>query len=163
MLHPHIEVRGSSIEGRGLFAKAAIQRGETLWRKEQNERYFTRSEIDALSADERERFFNYSYQVGPDAFYGTPQGEALDDADYMNHSCEPNTWFEADGSMTAMKDIEPNEEITYDYATSEGRNDFRLNCRCGAPSCRKVVRGSDLREDQRLREKYGEHAMPHVL
>jgi SET domain-containing protein len=163
MLHPHIEVRGSDIEGRGLFASAAIRQGESIWRKDPGEKTYSQAEIDRLTAAQKKNFYNYCYQTGPDQFYGTPDGNAGDDADYMNHSCSPNTWFEADGSMTAMRDIAPGEEITYDYATSESRANFRLRCRCGSPLCRGTVAGDDLKKSAELRARYGDHVMPHVL
>lgn len=34
-------------------------------------------------------------------------------------SCDPNTWFVGDTKMTARRDIEPEEELTYDYATTD--------------------------------------------
>lgn len=163
MLHPHIEVRGSDIEGRGLFATAPIKKGELIWRKEAGEKYYTQAEIAGLSPAERNNFYRYCYQAGPDQFYGTPDGKAGDDADYMNHSCDPNTWFEADGSMTALRDIAAGDEITYDYATSESRPDFVLECRCGSPLCRGMVRGDDLRRLPALRARYGYHILSHVL
>ncbi|MBN8222834.1 MAG: SET domain-containing protein [Spirochaetes bacterium] len=162
MLNPNIEVRGSDIEGRGLFAKARIAHGEFIWRKEADEKYYTQAEIDAFTPEQKKNFYNYSYQVGPDQFYGTPAGKAGDDADYMNHSCDPNTWFEADGSMTARRDILPEEEITYDYATSESRADFSLTCRCGSPLCRGIVRGDDLKRLKPLQNRYAGHIMSHV-
>jgi SET domain-containing protein len=163
MLHPHIEVRGSDIEGRGLFANAPILQGETVWRREADEKYYSQAEIDQLTPEQKKNFYRYCYQVGPDLFYGTPTGNANDDADYMNHSCDPNTWFEPDGSMTALRNIAAGEEITYDYATSESRPGFLLNCRCGSPLCRRTVRGDDLRQSAELRTRYGNHIMPHVL
>lgn len=163
MLNTRIEVRGSDIEGRGLFAAAPIAAGEFIWQKDANERAFTQADIDALSPEQKQNFYNYSYQIGPNLFYGTPEGNAGDDADYMNHSCDPNTWFEADGSMAARRDIKIGEEITYDYATSESRPDFSLACRCGSAVCRGSVRGSDLKTLSDLRERYGSHIMAHVL
>jgi len=163
MLHPHIEVRGSDIEGRGLFATALIKQGQLIWRKAADEKSYSRAEIEQLTPEQKKKFFNYCYQVGPDQFYGTLDGQAGDDADYMNHSCNPNTWFEADGSMTALRDILPGEEITYDYAMSEARPEFKLECRCGTPLCRKIIRGDDLKKNADLRQRYAGHFLPHVL
>jgi SET domain-containing protein len=163
MHHPHIEVCGSDIEGRGLFATAPIRQGEIVWRKEADEKYYSQAQIDQLTPEQKKNFYRYCYQVGTDQFYGTPTGNANDDADYMNHSCDPNTWFEADGSMTALRDIAAGEEITIDYATSEARPDFRLDCRCGSPLCRKTLWGDDLKKLAYLRVRYGNHIMPHVL
>lgn len=163
MLNPRIEVRGSEIEGRGLFARELIRAGEFIWRKDADERAYSQAEIDALTPEQRKNFYNYSYQTGPDEFYGTPNGSAGDDADYMNHSCDPNTWFEADASMTARRDIAAGEEITYDYATSEARPDFVLHCRCSSPLCRKTVRGDDMATRSELQQRYAGHAMAHTL
>jgi SET domain-containing protein len=163
MLNASIEVRGSDIEGRGLFAREKIKQGEFVWSKEPDEKYYTRAQIDAFTPEQKKNFYNYCYQVGPEQFYGTPQGAALDDADYMNHSCDPNTWFEKDGSMTALRDILPGEEITYDYATSESRADFILHCRCGTTLCRGTVRGNDYAKLGTLKARYGMHVMPHVI
>lgn len=163
MLSHNIEVRGSDIEGRGLFAREKIPKDSFIWRKEADEKYYTQAEIDALTPEQKKNFYNYCYQVGPDQFYGTPEGKAGDDADYMNHSCDPNTWFEADGSMTALRDILPGEEITYDYATSESRTDFTLACRCGTALCRGTVKGDDYARLPELRQRYGDHIMSHIL
>ncbi len=163
MLNQRIEVRGSDIEGRGLFAREPIAAGEFIWQKEADERAYTQAEIEALPAEQQKNFYNYSYQVAPDLFYGTPEGKAGDDGDYMNHSCDPNTWFEPDGSMSARRNIEMDDEITYDYATSESRSDFSLACRCGSALCRGTVLGTDLKNLPELRARYGVHIMPHVL
>ncbi|AFM14344.1 SET domain-containing protein [Turneriella parva] len=163
MLNPKIEVRGSDIEGRGLFAREPIAAGEFIWQKDDGERAYSQAEIDAMAPEQRKNFYNYSYQTGPDEFYGTPEGKAGDDADYMNHSCDPNTWFEPDNSMTARRDIAKGEEITYDYATSEARADFTLQCRCGSPVCRHTVRGDDMRRIAELQQRYAGHAMAHTI
>jgi hypothetical protein len=63
----------------------------------------------------------------------------------MNHSCAPNTAFVTDNLMTAMRDVEVGEEITYDYATSESETSGHMpfTCGCGTPSCRGQVTGTD--------------------
>lgn len=44
------------------------------------------------------------------------------------------------------------EELTHDWATTDDEPDS-LECRCGAPSCRKIVTGQDWRRPD-LQEKY---------
>ena len=147
MLHPHIEVRGSDIEGRGLFANAAIQKGEFVWRKEDNERYYSQAEIDRFTPEQKKNFYNYSYQVGPDQFYGTPEGKAGDDADYMNHSCDPNCEADEEGGrvfIKALRNIRAGEELNYDYGLIiDERYTPKLKaeypCWCGAKTCRKTL------------------------
>ena len=63
-----------------------------------------------------------------------------------NHSCDPNTWFVSDIKMTARRDIQPNEEITYDYATSETAFPVIFDpCLCKSQNCRGKVLGSDYK------------------
>lgn len=68
---------------------------------------------------------------------------------WMNHTCEPNSevcarWDkEADTVRAwwiATRDIEPGEEITYDYAFSA---EVAEPCACGLPSCRGVIVDND--------------------
>jgi hypothetical protein len=63
---------------------------------------------------------------------------------YLNHSCEPNCggsefWFEV-----ALRDIEPGEQLTNDYATLYMRPSEGFDCRCGAPSCRGAASDEKL-------------------
>jgi hypothetical protein len=54
--------------------------------------------------------------------------------------CDPNTWFEGDGLMTARRDIQPGEELTYDYCTSDTVLATRLStCYCGSSLCRGMA------------------------
>ncbi len=39
-----------------------------------------------------------------------------------------------------MRDIQTNEEITWDYAMAEN-DEWEMPCECGSPICRGIVRG----------------------
>lgn len=164
MLHPAIIVKSSTIQGKGLFASADIKVGEVTWRRDADEARYHIDTIRTWPPEKQEKFWRYAYQVGDGWYHGPESGVVTDPADYMNHSCDPNTWFVDDATMVARRDIKTGEEITYDYATSETAESFGLpHCRCGAPNCRKVVRGTDYRRNPTLREQYGQHVMTHVL
>jgi hypothetical protein len=64
-------------------------------------------------------------------------------ADYINHSCSPNAGMSGQIALVAMRDIEPGEEICFDYAMSDGSPYDQFVCQCGAPECRGLVTGSD--------------------
>jgi hypothetical protein len=73
---------------------------------------------------------------------------------FVNHSCDPNAgigW--GDLTLIARKDIAANEEITYDYLTSDlDEADDCFVCNCGSPNCRDVIRGfRNLPTDEQLR------------
>ncbi len=58
---------------------------------------------------------------------------------YGNHSCSPNAKLNDLGLVT-IRDIEPGEEITSDYANFSSA-DWSMACTCGAPNCRGIVVG----------------------
>ena len=68
---------------------------------------------------------------------------------FINHSCDPNagvTWNGDIATLVAIQNIEPGEEITFDYGTVNPPGDnFTFSCSCGAANCRKVIRGESSR------------------
>ena len=59
---------------------------------------------------------------------------------FSNHSCEPNIGVQGQIVFVAMRDIAAGEELTHDWATTDDE-DYRMECRCGAATCRKIVTG----------------------
>jgi SET domain-containing protein len=74
-------------------------------------------------------------------------------ARYVNHSCEPNCGIRGLFDIVAMRTIEPGEEVTWDYEMTEDSDWWRMECRCGTPSCRKVI-GSFRNMPSEVRAKY---------
>jgi hypothetical protein len=66
-------------------------------------------------------------------------------ADFINHSCEPNAGWRGMIELVAMRDIHPQEQITFDYATCLAFDFGVMNCHCGSAKCRGVVTGDDWR------------------
>ncbi len=59
---------------------------------------------------------------------------------FVNHSCAPNSGIKHNRYLVALRRIPKGEEIRYDYSTTMEEHSFTMKCRCGAPSCRGVVR-----------------------
>lgn len=57
----------------------------------------------------------------------------------FNHSCSPNAGIRNDGILFAIKDIMPGEEIQYDYSTTVDDSWWKMECRCGAKQCRRLI------------------------
>ncbi len=117
-----IEIRRSSISGRGVFARRLFRKGEPVLRWDVSQKV-GRDRIDSLSVEEQ-HFLN----PFDDVFFvllGEPER-------YVNHSCANNTWVEAFTDV-AIRDILPGDEITSDYRSGGAIVDFV--CRCGAPHC----------------------------
>jgi SET domain-containing protein len=61
---------------------------------------------------------------------------------FINHSCDPNVGFAGNVVLVAMRDVTAGEELTTDYALFDSSDEV-MECRCGAPQCRKIIRGQD--------------------
>lgn len=116
-----IEVKNSSIHGKGLFATKKIKKGETVlsWKPKVS----TRKQADALPEKEK----RYLYPDGDKVLWMQPPER------YINHSCEPNTHV-IEKNDIALRDIQPGEEITSDYMDLKAEN---FSCKCGSIKCRR--------------------------
>src|SRR5438445_9703865 len=74
-------------------------------------------------------------------------------ADCINHSCDANTGFARnDLILYALRDIAPEEELSWDYSTSISDPGWSLVCFCESKHCRRVVLPfGDLTSEQQLR------------
>jgi len=138
----------SEIAGRGLVAIAPIAADELVAVK--GGHIVTTAALQSLP----ERLQNSEIQIA-DGLHLV----ALEEAEYepvmlfINHSCEPNVGFAGNVVLVAMRDVGRGEELTTDYALFDDY-DGRMECRCGAPSCRGTVNGRDWQRPE-LQHKYG--------
>jgi len=108
----------------------------------------------------------YSIQIGLDEHVECDA--RLDDAQmrlrhpwrFLNHSCDPNAAI-VGRTLVARRTIEPGDEITFDYTTTEARMAEPFECRCGAPECLGEIRGFLLLSTQEQRARAGIVA-PHL-
>ena len=78
----------------------------------------------------------------------------------INHSCDPNIWFENDYSLScsARRHIPEGVALTMDYATFTTQiPDF--DCQCGTEACRKRILTTDYLNHS---QKYGDHVTYYV-
>ena len=74
-------------------------------------------------------------------------------AKFINHSCEPNCGVKGLFEFVAMRDVEADEELTYDYEMTENHPEWSMLCICGKPTCRTVI-GQYRNMPQSVRENY---------
>ena len=147
--------RPSAIEGRGLIARVAIAADEIVAIK--GGHIVDTPTLRSLP----ERLRNSEVQIADDFHL-----VAVDDAEYepvmlfINHSCQPNVGFAGNIVLVAMRDIDPGEELTTDYALFDDY-DGEMECRCGAASCRGVIGGRDWRRPE-LQRKYAGYFSWHI-
>ncbi len=156
MLHPAIVAsRKGSIHCFCLVTTRLIRAGEAVW--ELDEPTYTWSELESWQEERRVAFDRYGFQCGVDC-YSLPEGLSRE----MNHSCDPNTWWAGSNSLVARRDIQPGEEVTYDYSTAGVDHAFEMRCFCGSPHCRGTISNRDYL-DPKWQERYGSNLPPHVL
>lgn len=62
---------------------------------------------------------------------------------YINHSCEPNTFFDVNKKVViALRDISENEDITFFYPSTEWSMVRPFECFCSTPSCLGTIQGA---------------------
>ncbi len=110
----------------------------------------TLEELAALPMDVQRAAYSYRNQT----YVVTTDG-----SEYMNHSCDPNTWCVDDETLVASREIQLGEEVTFDYATSAispwfGTPDWL--CECGTANCRQVITGRDCL-DSEFQQRYRGH------
>jgi hypothetical protein len=138
--------------GRGVFARVPLKARETLavW----GGRIVTEAELQLLPRN-RHRL---CLQVDEGLFIVTTREGP---ADWINHSCEPNAGLSGQIVLVAMRDIEPGEEICFDYAMTDSFPYDEFDCQCGSSVCRRRVTADDWR-DPALQSRYRGFFSPYL-
>jgi len=141
------EVRPSPIQGKGLFAKSAIQKGEIVAVK--GGYILSQDQWNGLEPE----LGSAEIQISENLFIAPIRNDHRDGSMlYTNHSCDPNIALQGQIVFVAMRDIAENEELTHDWATTDDL-DYEMTCHCGSSNCRGTITGKDwMRKD--LQDKY---------
>ena len=143
-----IAVRSSAIHGRGVFALKRITKGTRI----------IEYKGKLISDKEADRRYSRMHEHSPHTMlFSIEDGLVIDatrygnSARWINHSCAPNCEIEEEGHrvfIDARRDIEPGEELTYDYNLQIGeRHTIKAKrehaCFCGARRCRGTMLGEE--------------------
>jgi SET domain-containing protein len=134
-LNPKCEAREHPFGGCGVYALERVNKGElvSLW----GGKIVHKKQLDPSMP----RFTQRVLQIDEDLYILT--AEEKEPNDCFNHSCEPNLGFSGQIGLVAMRDIEAGEELTFDYAMSDGEPYDEFDCYCGTVSCRHKITGND--------------------
>ena len=133
------EIRQSPIHGLGVFASRRIRKGTRIIQ-------YIGEKIDKDESNRRGlELFEESRKTGGASVYIFDLNDDWDldgnkdynDARLINHSCEPNAEMINEDDelwLYAMRDILPEEEITFDYGY-DIEHFLDHPCRCGKDSC----------------------------
>ena len=142
-----IEARLSPIHGNGVFATAAIRKGERIIRYKGKLR--THDEVDEAYGDDDEDGHTFLFTLNDD--YVIDANVDGNIARWINHSCKPNCESEVEENdkgkrekdkvfIHALRDIKAGEELTYNYGivldephTAKVKKLWA--CKCGARNC----------------------------
>lgn len=137
-INPKLEKRFSLINGSGIFNKEKIYKNERLMAF--GGFVLTKEQVLALS----EEMIRSVLQID-DHLWLASNCTSMQDEDLVNHSCDPNAGLKGQVLLVALRDIEPNEEITMDYAMAVhefiGMDAFK--CTCQAKNCRLLITQDD--------------------
>ena len=141
---PRTQVRSSGVHGKGMFAVAPIAEGDVV----------IEYTGEIISWTEALRRHPHDPSNPDHTFYFHIDDKTVIDgkvsgnsAKWINHGCDANCEAdEVDGRIfvTALRNIEPGEELNYDYGLIlEGRHTAKIKkqfeCRCGAMKCRGTM------------------------
>lgn len=145
-------IRSSAIHAAGCYTTTRIPKGRRV--AEYTGPRLTKDEADAL------------YEHSPVTYlFGLGDGSRVIDghcmAMFINHSCDPNCeTSEHDGRVwiSAIRDIAPGEEVTYDYCLYDGGDEQQL-CNCATPHCRgSMYSHEEIRKRRTERRKNSQPA-----
>lgn len=130
---PRTKVRPSAIDKFGLFTTRPVARGVVVaaW----GGKILTKQELAKLPSTFRT---NYALPVYKGFYLAETKPDELDSADFVNHSCEPNSVIKNLLVMVTKRNIKRGEELTADFDTGPGVGK-KSRCRCGARNCRATV------------------------
>lgn len=79
---------------------------------------------------------------------------------YLNHSCNPNTIFNVEEmQLSAIRDIEKSEEITFFYPSTEWDLHRPFHCLCNSKQCLRVIKGAKYLSDELVSQYF---INPHI-
>lgn len=146
---PKLEVRQTELKDFGLFATAPIEKGELLL-------IMGGDIINPQQLSQQDHTFSIQIEEN---LYICPIG--LQKAYRINHSCEPTVGPVGQITFLALRDIAVDEEISYDYAMTDGTAYDEFECHCGGKHCRGLISGDDWKRPE-LWERYEGHFSPYL-
>ena len=139
-----IEVRNSPVHGRGVFAVQPIKKGTRILE-------YLGDRVSHEAADKRyedhDESDNHTFLFIVDKKTVIDAGVGGNDARFINHQCAGNCESIIENRrvfIDAARDIEPGQELGYDYEIGREKDDPPnvdeiYACRCGSPQCRGTM------------------------
>jgi hypothetical protein len=153
VIHPDTDLRPVDPRvGLGVVATKRIPKGTITWVHDDLDQSFSAEQVSGLGPLFQRTLDKYSYRDGAGRYV-----LCWDHARFVNHSCNPTCMAPAFDMEIALRDIEPGEQLTGDYATYNLISGF--TCLCGSAKCRGRIESIHddaliASWDSRLREPF---------
>ena len=141
-----VSLKGSRVHGLGLFSEQFFKKGEVVCE-------YIGECVSLPVAERREKIYqamriqDYQFRLDDSQIIDATMNGGL--GRYVNHNCNPNCMTKIIPGKTpnekthrrvliiALRDIEPREELSYDYQFPlESNMEARIPCNCQSPLCR---------------------------
>jgi len=137
-------VSKNGIKMKGLFTAKRLKKGDVVFVFAG--KIVTREELEKYPP----HLLHLTLQVHYNLFQAPDlSADSLQISDYINHSCGANCALLDSTTMVAFRDIDVDEELTFDYGTvQDGTSLFpcdNFDCACSSPNCRKQMTPHDWR------------------
>jgi SET domain-containing protein len=152
-LSPMAQTAPAGGKGWGAFAKSTIPAGTTI--AAFGGFVVDRATLNTFADDRQSR----SIQIDDDLFLVS--SEVPEPGDMFNHSCEPTCGLLGATLVVTMREVQPGEELTFDYATCDTQDYDEFYCQCGLPTCRGTITGRDWMLPE-LQDKYEGWFSPYI-
>jgi len=129
--HPHLVSGDTGGYGQGVFAGAAIHKGDVLHVLDGAKVSVGELVARTLRGEEG---CDDPLQVGRRTYLDLDNASRL-----FNHGCDPTAGLRKTCELFALRDIRAGEQITFDYSMTVAPTDWTMPCACGARRCRKTI------------------------
>lgn len=158
-MHPGLAIRKSPRYGKSVYAWNTISAGSKL--AVFGGHVMRIADEPALP----DYGVDFALQIDDEFVIGAHSAADMDDAQYFNHSCDPNAGLRGQVGLVAMRDIAAEEDVTFDYAMvladAPGLPAYEFESLCGSVLCRGTVTDRDWRLPE-LRRRYAGFFSWHV-
>jgi len=137
-----LEVRKVIGYDQGVFATQKIKKGEIL-------SVFGGYVMTILEENKlpSKKLNDSGVQISENLVLSSKKNNEFERANCFNHSCNPNAGINGQIFLVAMRDINSEEQITFDYAmclhAATGVKEFKMKCLCGSKNCRGFITEND--------------------
>jgi uncharacterized protein len=142
----YLYVARSKVAGKGLYTRKSHKKGEKV--------FVMKGPLLTFNPKNKEEATCFPNAVGiGEKMWIDP----VSPYEFINHSCNPNVSCGEDAiSYYALRDIESNEELSFDYSTSEF-SDWEMNCACNSKTCRQEIKSIEY-----LPEEFYQRYYPYI-